>query len=173
QLASLGYATGPVPAVALPHPLAPSDLPSPMDSMSELDRMNRADALLNTGQFESGIELVEEIVQANSRNVYAQRILASALERVGRTAEAALGWERVIGLGDSSVPTRLRLAACLTREGELERASALFEQVLEQDPQNLEAMQQLLKVAVLAHDAQRAREYRRRFGPALDAATER
>jgi len=175
RLESLGYATGSSEGRTFPPPFAPSDRPSPIDAIAELDEMNRTDALLAAGRTEEGIAAYERIVAANPHNAYALANLATALENAGRTAAAASHWEQLIALGDTRVATRLHLAACYAEEGEHARAAPLLESILEDDPGNRDASRQLLGLAAVAErtgDTEAAAGYRAWLQRLRDAGRE-
>ena len=91
KLAALGYLTG-----------TPRDeagaRPDPKDAIGSLVRLQQAAGLHTAGRSAEAVPILLEVLAANPRLVDAWEVLASALERLGRTDEALAALKKTVAL---------------------------------------------------------------------------
>lgn len=92
--------------------------------------------LLESGNFNAGIELLEGIVGDGTSDRRHLGSLASAYEQTGRFREAAEMLEKLIAQGGNSLQIRQRLAETLLRSRQLGRALAQYQALVEVDARN-------------------------------------
>lgn len=103
RLRALGYAAV-GDATDLPHPLAPTDRPSPHARTDELQRTLVAQALTNAGRLDDALPMLRDLVSDNPDNRVALERLGGALITRERFAEAIPVLERLLGVGDDDEP---------------------------------------------------------------------
>lgn len=92
--------------------------------------------LLETGNFQAGIEFLEAVVEGGTSDRRHLDSLASAYEQTGRFREAAAMLERLVGQGGNSLQVRQRLAESFLRSRQLGRALEHYHALIEMDPRN-------------------------------------
>jgi arylsulfatase A-like enzyme len=165
RIESLGYATGSV-AQELPHPLAPSDLLSPVAGKAEFTRLNEAIRANETGDFQSAVAILEEIRAKNPRNTAALEYLAFALVESDRCDEALEAISKLLEMGRDRVETLLNAANCLYRRKDHAGAARLLERLLERDPTHRVALKNLEVVYRELGEIEKAEECARRLASA-------
>jgi arylsulfatase A-like enzyme/Tfp pilus assembly protein PilF len=157
---ALGYAGGSDGRMDLPHPLAPSDRPSPHACAEELDRIGRAQILIKQRNYDAAIVLLNEIVAANAGNAAALDLLAFALIETGHCDRAVDVLRKVAGSQSARAQTHVALGHCLHLQGHATEAEAEFRAALALDANNTTALEHLAEVLEergAADEAQRCR----------------
>lgn len=100
-------------------------------------------------------------VAVNPTNLQARTLLAFSLILIGRYREALPEAERVFSEAPDMEMAQLTLARCLAETGNVQRATELFNRVLQHDPDNLEAHIGL--AAIYSRQGKREDAYRERI----------
>lgn len=157
-LRELGYAgTGLLPE-QIPHPLAPSDLPSPA-SMVEAHRatMKGLNEVLD-GKFEAAVETLSPVVAENPRNYTALDQLSFALMQLDRHPEAIPFLQNLVENGPPKTAYLFNLGQCLQVAGQLDEAIAVFRRAVSRQPDEPRVLKNLARVL---HEAGRTDEEQR------------
>jgi hypothetical protein len=117
-LAQLGYATGRSVLLDWPDPLAPSELPSPLDRAAECAEYLEAREQVGSGQTEFAIPRLEAVIASNPRHVAAMDDLGAALIARGEWQRAAEVLERRAKLPPPRVSTHKGLLRCYLELGQ-------------------------------------------------------
>jgi Tfp pilus assembly protein PilF len=144
KIRALGYAGFGQDGDELPHPLAPSELPSPRTRMEEHRLGLDAMGLANAGQYAEAEALHRKILESNPRNYTSLERLSTCLIRQERFLEAIPFLERVIDAGRASASSYVNLGICMRKAGNLPRATELCEQALRMDANQVSALGNLI-----------------------------
>lgn len=136
QIRSLGYAALGPQRADLPHPLAPSPLPSPAERKDELKAAYRGYDLLRAGQVGAAIELFQSLVAENPRQWFVLDHLATALIRAERFPEAIAPLQTLLRNGVERPANYYNLGACLYISGQRAEAVRAFRRAVELAPGN-------------------------------------
>jgi arylsulfatase A-like enzyme len=127
----LGYAGAGEEPLALPAPLVPTGLPSPIDRKDELKAYYAALEAEVTGRHDEAIAGLRAVLQQNPRNYSAGDILGALLAEQQKYAEALAVLESLQLTGRERVSTHLSMAACCEALGRPEEARAHRERALD------------------------------------------
>jgi choline-sulfatase len=163
DLKSLGYAALGSEVDELPRPLDSSDRPSPAERAQELEPLLIANALGDARRWEDAIVPLEKIVRENPRHALALDLLAFDLMQLGRWGEAQRLLEQRIALGLRRADTHLNLGTCQERLGHPELACPQFRRALELDPENVQALEALLRVCAAGAGGEQVERWRKRL----------
>jgi len=131
---ALGYAGIGADPESLPHPLAPSDLPSPQSRKDALARALSAMELVNAGRAREAEPLLVSVLEENPRNAFALDRLALARMHQGRFEEAIEPLQRMLADGPPWAFSHYNLGLCLVETGRRERALESLRTALALDP---------------------------------------
>ncbi len=134
QLHALGYAGSDAVTGALPHPLAPSELPSPHAMVGLWRDSMRAQELLDRERFAEAEELHRRILERNPGNTYVRNQLATALMRQKRHREALEELERLRAGALVQPQVLYKIGVCLEHLGRREEALEELQRALDLDP---------------------------------------
>ncbi len=137
QLASLGYVSAGATPVLRP------DAPRPADRAHLLEPLERASGLFVAGEYAKAVPLLERILREDPHNLDATLRLATAHSFLRHDAQALAAFERARQLAPESPDVRAYLALHYARGREWRRALPMLEQVLEQSPDRLPALEAL------------------------------
>lgn len=127
----------------------------PKDGMRLLERLNRAKALLETGQVSQARAILIELVDANPGNVPFRTHLARAQLAAGDTESAIATYRSAIELNPSLHFLHLNLADAELAMGDLAAARSSFERALELYPRSARAWIALAEIAGRQGEAER------------------
>lgn len=163
HLRDLGYATVGADAQALPHPLAPSSRPSPVERKNVYADLIQGLALSNAGRCEAAIPLFLAAARQEPRNVFAYENLANCLLATKRPQEAIPYLTSLVHEGPARPSHIYNLSASLWATGARDEALRVLRQGVEADPGNVRLTAQLAELEqVLADDPQQEAEGRTR-----------
>ena len=134
SIRGLGYASLAGTVAAIPHPLAPSDRPSPLSMRGDYDAMLKALGYINTGQPKRAEEGFRALIRPGDQNHFARNLLALALMQQNRFAEALPYLREVIRSGPQWPDTYTNLAVCLAQTGDPAGAEQAFRDALQLAP---------------------------------------
>ncbi|GMJ03984.1 hypothetical protein like AT4G39470 [Hibiscus trionum] len=97
-------------------------------------------------------EMYEKVLEKESGNIEALKVLLYGKIRRGKTEEAVECVEKLIGLEPDEVEWRLLQALCYEMMGQLSRAKRLFKEILEDTPLLLRALHGLAMVMHRNHE---------------------
>jgi arylsulfatase A-like enzyme/Tfp pilus assembly protein PilF len=149
KLASLGYVASTV------KPVVRADAPRPVEMAHLFPILDRASGLFVREQYAEAIPLLEEIRRADPYNLDAALRLATAHSSLGHYQQALEAYERAQAIAPKSRDVRAYMALHLARGAEWERAAAMLEQVLAEEPERVPALEGL---AVIRERQQRFAE---------------
>jgi arylsulfatase A-like enzyme len=131
----LGYAAAGSAETRLPHPLAPSSLPSPTTRREEyLAGLNALD-LLNVGRLEEAVPILQALLRGNPGSWFALDRLGFALLQLGRPAEALEPLRRLCEGGGPQWPAAwFCYGRALGDVGEREAAARAYLRARDLDP---------------------------------------
>ena len=146
DLRALGYAAlgGAPPEV--PHPLAPSDRPSPAKMILQYTFLLRATGLIDAGRTDEAIKILERAAKTSPENYFALEQLCAALVREKRMKDALPYLERLTRDGPARSVNFQNLAASLGSLGRNEEAIDALERAIALDPKNADAIEGLIKM---------------------------
>jgi len=164
RLQALGYVTaGSKGGLALPDPLAASDLPNPRDRHGEAERLDRAIATLQRGEVEEAIVLFESVVAENPRNTTAIEFMAPAMIETGRASDAIPLLQQLVDSGVARALTHVNLGRCLEIDGRAEEALTQFRTAAELEPNNAIVLRMLAGLLAKLGHAEESEETLRRL----------
>jgi Flp pilus assembly protein TadD len=102
-------------------------------------------------------------MKGNPRHSLARDVAAQALMQVGRFADAEKRLRERLALGPERADTRMNLAVCRERVGDVDGAIAEWRKALEIDPLNSQVIQRLAAMLDRAGKPEEAREMRARL----------
>jgi len=156
ELARLGYATGGSGAASeLPHPLADTGRPSPVESRSEQALIDRASTLAQTGGTLEAIGLYRQILAQNPDNPTALQELSFLLIGAGRLREAVPVLLQRLEIPPERGLTHAKLGSCYEGLGQLGRAVEQLERAVQLAPGHVRMHEHLIR---LLHRAGRGRD---------------
>jgi len=166
ELAKLGYTGASPSSAAFPHPLAPSDLPSPASMLQLYKESLDAVQMARQGQVEEAAVIFERVLAANPKNLFVLEQLASCQVHLEQLDAAAATLQRLIDVMPEPQPgIWFKLGVCLRSLGKKEEAVAALEQAsaLAPDrPQILRALMSAYQDVGRSPEAARAAEMLRR-----------
>ncbi len=147
ELASLGYATGGAGGDhALPHPLADSDRPSPVESRPEQALIDRASALAQTGGEAQAIRVYRDILKDNPQNPTALQELSFLLIGAGRFHEAVPVLQGRLEIPPERGLTHAKLGSCLENIDDLQGAVRHLARAVELAPEHVQMHEHLFRL---------------------------
>jgi len=156
ELASLGYVQG----VASPGSSA-SDV-NPVEHIEVLELYHEAIGLLNRGEYERMIPLLERVVTEFPNAAGFRTQLGDAYRRTGRADEARTELERAIELDPGYDPAHFYLGELERSAGDPAAARSRYERVLELRAEYVPAREALAQLSLAAGDVEAAlKEYER------------
>jgi len=160
DIQALGYAAVADAEAELPHPLAPSDRPSPHSRMQAHRDALRAMELANGGRLEEAAELFEGVLATNPVNPFALDRLADVRKRQRRFGDAVVLYRRLLSVGPEWSYSLFGLGVSLMETGDLEGARAALERALELDPGLWNTVRAMVQTLERRGDADEARFFR-------------
>jgi arylsulfatase A-like enzyme len=130
---ALGYAGGASNSL-LPSPLEKSARPSPQEMIPQLAELVRAAGLVDAGQHENALAIVQPLAAAHPEMSRALALEATCLIALGRTREAIEPLQRYLELAPGRALEHYNLGVCLKDAGRTEEAIASFRRALELEP---------------------------------------
>jgi len=155
RIESLGYTLGEGQAAVGLDPFATAGRRPPAQGGEEVQRVQRASALLEEGQNEEALALLQAVLAENPANVPAYRYRSQVLMALERYREAAEDIARVLELGAARPESYLNLATCSYYQQDYAGAIGWLERCLALDPKN---EQGLFNIVVLLEETGRADE---------------
>jgi len=132
-LRKLGYVDVGQERGALPHPLAPGNLPAPSSRAEELALFHKALALEDSGQREPAAEAWRELVERYPSNTLGRSFRAADLVQLGRWSEARVVLDELANLGRLTASDFNNLGWCHEQAGEKAAALAAYRRALDLD----------------------------------------
>ena len=172
ELEQVGYASSGLGDEALPHPLAPSDLPSPRDGMEERTLTLAVLDMLKAGDYARAEEACRRILATNPGNAWALDRLAASLLRQKRLPEAVAPLRKIVQSGRATVFTYCNLGGSLRALGQTEEALRYFELALELDPNEPLSLSNAAELLERAGRSEEAASLRRRLAEVQGNAAE-
>jgi arylsulfatase A-like enzyme len=163
DLRAIGYATSGAAEEGLPHPLRPSDRPSPHQRTDELQKVLIAVARGRTGQPDEAIGVLTEVLEQNPANLEARLHLATFLLAEQRWSEAEVHCRALLAGGSAPAWPLASLGVCLENLGEPERAVEHYEAALAHDPRFAFALERLVALLERLGRAEEAATWRARM----------
>ena len=102
--------------------------------------LNACNVLRDLGKAEATLPLLEQALNANPRHVALLQGMALSLHHCGRIEEALHLLLELVAEQPASPELRLELGACLAKQGQTQAALREFDQALELDPDNPQAL---------------------------------
>ncbi len=168
-LQKLGYATVEVAPSAIPHPLAPSSRPNPMERTRENARIIQALELLNEGRYADAERIYADVLSGNPTNFEALERIAFCQLRQLRFDDAIASFRRAIDAGRASANAVTYLGVCMRATGHDDDALELYARAVRMNPSETEALWQMIDLLDHLGRADEARTVRAK----LDALTGR
>ena len=163
DLRMLGYGAIGTEVLDLPHPLDPTERLSPWERAGELSPLLTATALGQAQRYEEAVLLLRKIVDENPEHGLAIDLLSFDLMQVSRFEEARELLEWRVRSGRRRADTRINLAVCCEKTGDVELAETWFERALELDPNNVQALTELVRLSSARGDEAAAEGWRIRL----------
>ena len=142
----LGYVSMAGALTEVPHPLEPSERPSPLSMRDDYRAMLQALKMANTGRSQEAERLLRDLLDEEDENHFVRNVLALALMQQQRFAEAMPYLREVIESGPQWPDTHTNLAVCLAETGDLEGAKRSFLDALALAPGKETAVDGLARV---------------------------
>ena len=114
------------------------DLPDPTTRIEEFKRTQSAEALIERGDFDDAVAVLQEVVATNEENVWANMLLGRALGAGERFEEAIASFQRAADLRPNWMETHVSLARLHGRAGDVSRAGFEYGAALDIDAANLD-----------------------------------
>ncbi|MFN0006791.1 MAG: sulfatase-like hydrolase/transferase [Planctomycetota bacterium] len=143
KIRGLGYAGVEDAKTEEPHPLAPTDRPSPAQRIQEHQRINEAMGLLNKGRHVEAGALFDLVLAADPGNREALELGSACWIEAGRYAEAIPLLERIVASGRAHAPTHYNLGVALSERGRTDEAITAYRRALELAPDEPRVIQGL------------------------------
>ena len=147
----------------LPPPLEELALPSPHDSIAELDAVGRAADRARAGDQPGALALYREVLAGNPLNSTARAGVAFSLYGLDRFPEAVAAFEELLASAPETALYHATLAACLEATGESERALLHYERAAEIDAGDVATLRALARLLHRAGQVERADQVRERI----------
>jgi arylsulfatase A-like enzyme len=157
DLRSLGYGASGTQLTPIPHPLDGGDLPAPRDRAAELEPLLIANALLDARNFAEAAPILERLVEQNPRHLLGLDLYGFALLQLQRFDEARTILTRRLSQGSPRADTLVNCGVANQRSAHPLEARENFERALELDPENLQALEGLLSLALERGDSAAAK----------------
>ena len=162
ELGELGYAETERES-EVPHPLEPSEAPSPLDMVEEQKLTLEAQRLFNEGDY-AGCERVHaQILARNPQNTHSWARMGICLIRQKRHLEAVPALERVYASDRVTASAAVNLGVCMRVAGRTDRAIECFEKALAIDGSHAQAVRHLMDLYGGKNDGAGVEAMRRRF----------
>lgn len=144
KIRGLGYAGVEDANAEEPHPLAPTDRPSPAQRIQEHRRINEAMGLLNKGRHVEAAAMFELVLAADPGNREALELGSASWIQANRYAEAIPLLERIVASGRAHAPTYYNLGVALSEVGRTDEAIKAYLRALEIAPDEPRVIQSLV-----------------------------
>jgi tetratricopeptide (TPR) repeat protein len=147
EIQDLGYAGGAEGAGELPHPLAPSTLPSPRSMASFFADQARAQELTAAGDLAGAVRVYEGVLARHAENFHALEELGTLYLQLGRAAEAVTVLERLVRTAAPRGRQHQKLGLALVAAGELEKSVPVLVRAVELTngrPRYLQSLREVL-----------------------------
>jgi len=144
RIRGLGYAGVDDAKAAEPHPLAPTDRPSPAQRIQEHRRINEATGLLNRGRHVEAAAMFDLVLAADPENREALELASACWIQASRYAEAVPLLERIVASGRGRAPTYYNLGVALSELGRPDEAITAYRRALEIAPDEPRVIQGLV-----------------------------
>jgi len=131
EIQDLGYAGGGEGATELPHPLAPSTLPSPRSQAFFFSAQARAQALLGAGDAAGAARVYEEVLAGYADNFHALEELGTLYLQLDRPADAVRVLERLVQRAAPRGRPHQKLGLALVAAGQPEKAVPVLVRAIE------------------------------------------
>ena len=148
DIQALGYAGGGEGAGELPHPLAPSTLPSPRSQAFFFTAQARAQALAGAGDLAGAAGVYEEVLAGYADNFHALEELGTLYMQLGRPADAVGVLERLVQRAAPRGRQHQKLGLALVAAGEPEKAVPVLVRAVELTagrPRYLDSLREVLR----------------------------
>ena len=159
ELQALGYAAVGVPREPLPHPLAPSDRPSPPSRMQSYRETLLAMELANQGRLGEAAERLATLASEHPDDFFVLDRLGDAWKRLGRHEEAIEPLRRVADDGPAWPYSLFTLGICLLETERHDEALAIFRRALANDPGLVQTTRAMLDTLAARGDGDLAQRY--------------
>lgn len=107
---------------------------SPLSAFAQQAEMQRADALMKTGNSAAAFALLDPLEDKMAGNAEFDYLLGIAALDSGKADRATIAFERVLAVNPNFAGARLDMARAYFQLGDLQRAKTEFETVLSQNP---------------------------------------
>jgi tetratricopeptide (TPR) repeat protein len=125
-------------------------------------RMHVAQILLEQGDAQEALTVVEAFLQGAPRDIEALNLRGIALRRLGRPAEAVVVYDRALAVRPRHASLHFNRAIALDRLGGTEEAARAYERAIDLEAGHVLALSNLARLHARAGDAPRALECGRR-----------
>ncbi|MAF67307.1 MAG: hypothetical protein CMJ84_16825 [Planctomycetes bacterium] len=164
RIRALGYAgAGEEEADEWPHPLAPSDLPGPLETAPLHRKLMTGAARMNAGDWSEAAGLFGEVLAADDANAYARNMLGSCLIQSKRYAEAVETFTRLIRDGRRGASMHYNLGISLMEVGRAAEAVGPLREAHELAPSRAPILRYLVDCLERSGRGSEASEYRARL----------
>jgi len=148
EIQALGYAGGGEGAGELPHPLAPSTLPSPRSQAYFFAAQARAQALASAGDRAGAAGVYEEVLASYADNFHALEELGTLYMQLARPADAVRVLERLVQRAAPRGRPHQKLGLALVAAGEPEKAVPVLVRAVELTagrPRYMDSLREVLR----------------------------
>lgn len=158
MLRELGYAGSGLTPDRIPHPLAPSDRPSPASRSKAHHDTMRALGLVVAEKYQEAVDLLRPVVAENPGNFTAMDQLALGLMRLGRHEEAIPYLENLVAHGPPYIAYLFNLGQCFKTVGRLDEAIKVFRSAAARQPDQPSILKNLAEILREAGRGEEERE---------------
>jgi choline-sulfatase len=137
RLAALGYVAA---TAGTAGTLPQGPLPDPRGRRAELETLDAAMVAIEEKRWEAAVPLLERLLRGNPRMPDVHILLATTLERLGRTREAAESYQHAVAAANGAPVTALIAARALLQLGRVEEARTLAALARGADPSAVAAL---------------------------------
>ncbi len=152
-LQALGYTAAASGSTPIPHPLAATGFPHPVERMDELDAFhaavlgyNAASQRRDQAGVDEAIRRMTRIADENPNNAYANSVLGSFLYSQGRAADAVRRLRAMPEHGQDRSDVQDVLGHCLEHLGQIEHALPCFLRALNLKPGDAHQLEDVIRV---------------------------
>ncbi|MDX1583639.1 MAG: sulfatase-like hydrolase/transferase, partial [Thermoanaerobaculia bacterium] len=140
QLASLGYVASDT------RPVIRVDAPRPTEMTGLFPLLDRASDLFSRDDYRAAIPLLESILERDPENLMTALRLAAAHSALGNDDQAMAAFRRARAIAPDSPDVDHYLALHLLRRGDWQEALPLVEEVLDENPNRLPAIEAMAEI---------------------------
>lgn len=102
-----------------------------------------ANAAFLAGKYDRAVNFLTALSKLQPDNASVWRNLADAHDALKQTSPAVTAMERSVALASNDIAATLKLAGLLNRDGQKDRAEAIYSRILEKDPDDMQAVKGL------------------------------